>query len=136
MKKLFLVILATLFLLSAGTVLAETLTFEWTQADLTNLKEWKLLWSDTQGGPYVDLTTIGYDGSAGPSYSSPADVEVTGKQGTHAMKYFVLRACGDIPQQDGSTSYLCSKDSNEVSKDFWIPAGTFSVPLNFEIVPN
>ena len=135
MKKKFCLWLIVLLMLT-GTAFAETLTFQWEQTDLTNLREWKLFWGDASGGPYVELSTIAYDGSSGPTYSSPAEVQVTGDQGTHVMKYFVLIACGDVPQEDGSTSYLCSVDSNEVSKNFWIPSGMFSVPLNFEIVPN
>jgi len=127
------ILIALLFCYSVG--FAETLTFEWTQEDTTNLKEWKLFWSEVSGGPYTEIAVITYDSAAGgPIYNSSQDIVVTGDQATHVMKYFVLIACGDIPQSDGSTKYLCSEDSNEVSHDFWISAGQFSVPINFKIV--
>lgn len=110
------------------------ITAEWTMNDTTNLKEWKLFWSDTTGGPYTEIMVIPYDpNSTGPLYTSPASVEVTGPQASMVKKYFVMISCGDIPQSDGSTKYLCSEDSNEATYDFWIPAGQFSVPLNFTI---
>jgi len=112
----------------------KTLTFEWSMEDTTNLKEWKLLWSDTSGPPYTELKVIPYPIDGGPVYSSPATIPVTGEQGTHVIKYFVLIACGDVPQEGGGLEYLCSVDSNEVSYDFWIPAGQFSVPVQFNIV--
>jgi len=135
MKRLLALTLTILFLM-VGSVLAETLTFEWRQTDLTNLREWKLFWGDASGGPYTELSTIAYDGGSGPIYSSPADVNVTGDQGTNIVKYFVLIACGDVPQEGGSTEYMCSEDSNEVNYSFWIPAGMFSVPVEFRIIPN
>lgn len=112
----------------------KTLTFEWTQEDTTNLKEWKLFWSDTSGGEYTEAATIIYDPEIpGPVYTSPEILTVSGEQGTHVLKYFVLRACGDVPTESGGTEYKCSGDSNEVSHKFWIPAGMFSVPINFSI---
>jgi hypothetical protein len=135
MKRFILTIVCLLAIVGfTSQVYAETLTFEWTQSDTTNLKEWKLFWGDASGGPYTEAAVIPYDPHvAGPIYSSPATLSVTGEQGTNVTKYFVLVACGDIPQADGSTEYLCSKDSNEVSNKFWIPAGVFSVPVNFQI---
>jgi len=135
MKKVF-IYLSIVFLLLVGVASAETVTFQWNQTDLTSLKEWKLFWSGTHGGPYVELATIAYDGSSKPLYTSPAEVPVTGNPATNVIKYFVLIACGDIPQADGSNKYMCSADSNEANHSFWIPAGMFSVPLNFDIVPN
>ena len=136
MKK---IILAMIFLLAMLSIAisaetTKTLTFEWNQEDVTNLKEWKLFWSNTPGGEYAEIAIIAYDpGVAGPVYSSPETIKVTGEQGTHVTKCFILRACGDVPQQGGGTKYLCSPDSNEVSYTFWIPAGQFSVPLDFKI---
>ena len=135
MKKRFCLLVIALLMLT-GTAFAETLTFQWEQSNLTNLKEWKILWSDTQGGPYEQLTTIPYDGGVGPIFTSPADAQVTGDQGTHVIKYFVAIACGNIPQINGTIAYKCSIESNEVNHDFWIPSGMFSVPVYFEIIPN
>lgn len=141
MKRVFVFILAAFLVLSfAGIGLADdvtkTLTFEWTMEDTTNLKEWQLLWSDTAGGPYdIDpASVIAYDSALpGPTYASPEAIDVFGNQATHVIKYFVLVACGDIPQPDGTTKFICSDYSNEVNHDFWIPAGQFSVPVQFII---
>lgn len=137
---------AMLFLLGLGLLVyavntradtAKTLTAQWEMADTTNLKEWKLFWGDTSGGPYTEILTIPYDPNApGPIYTSPATVQVTGNQGTIVKKYFVIISCGNIPQQDGTSKYECSGNSNEATADFWIPAGQFSIPLNFEIIAN
>lgn len=139
MKKFFATIFILLFVcvgFAFSADVTKTLTFEWDQTDTTNLKEWRLFWSNTAGGPYdsQEVAVIPFDpNSGGPTYSSPASATVTGDQGTTVTKYFVLVACGDIPQEDGSTIYECSTNSNEVSYGFWIPAGKFSVPVNFKI---
>lgn len=136
MNKLFKLLVIGLFLLLAsGNLMAETLTFQWNQPDATNLKEWRLYWSDSVGGPYdiQEIAVIPYSGGEGP-FTTSATPEVSGQQATFVKKYFVLVACGDLPQSDGTTKYECSENSNEVSHDFWIPAGKFSVPIQFEIV--
>ena len=136
MNKLFKLLVIGLFLLLApGILMAETLTFQWNQPDATNLKEWRLYWSDSVGGPYdiQEIAVIPYSGGEGP-FTTSATPEVPGQQSTFVKKYFVLVACGDLPQSDGTTKYECSENSNEVSHDFWIPAGKFSVPIQFEIV--
>ncbi len=137
MKKFIITIILVLILSVAISYAADTtktLTFEWDQSDTTNLKEWKLFWSDTSGPPYTELAIIPYPGSGGPTYSSPAEATVSGNQGTEVTKYFVLIACGDVPQEGGGLEYLCSVDSNEVSYNFWIPAGQFSIPFNFQVI--
>lgn len=134
--KLFFTLLITV--LMSTYAFAETLTFEWNQTDKTNLKEWRLYWSGNSGGPYdqQEVAIIQYDGSgSGPFTNDVTPPDVTGPQGTNVTKYFVLIACGDIPTQFGTTEYKCSENSNEVSHDFWIPAGMFSVPVQFRIIP-
>ena len=135
MKRLFLVCL--IVLMSAAFSLAETVTFSWKQPNLSNVKEWNLYWSDTAGGPYDSnvVAKFEYDGTPQPVYQNNTDPKVIGNPGTTVSKYFVLVACGDIPQQDGSLKYECSNDSNEVSYDFWIPVGQFEAPVDFQIVP-
>jgi hypothetical protein len=138
MKKLFGLVLVLMFVFSVNVLAAETtktITFGWTQEDTTNLKEWKIFWSDTAGGPYTEVAIIPYNsGEAGPEYTGSKNMNVSGNQGTHVTKYFIVRACGDIPQEDGTVAYSCSADSNEVSYAFWVPAGTFSIPLEFKIM--
>jgi len=138
MKKLFGLVLVLMLVFSVNVLAAETtetLTFEWTQEDTTNLKEWKLFWSDVAGGSYTEIAVITYNPeNEGPVHTGVEEILVTGDQATYVKKYFVLRACGDIPQPDGTATYLCSEDSNEVSHDFWIPAGVFSVPVQFKMI--
>ena len=139
MKKLLVLVLSVLLLALAVQSFAESatevVTFGWTQEDVTNLKEWDLMWSDTAGGPYVSVTKISYDASnpAG-DFTSPATATVNGEQGTNVVKYFIMKACGDIPQADNTTVYECSAPSNEISYSFWIPAGKFSVPVQFRVI--
>jgi hypothetical protein len=139
MKKT-LVILLGLFLFAAPALcdeMSKTLIFQWDQdsESLVNLTQWELHWGAAAGGPYTNLTNIGYDGTASTTFESPATAVVTGQPGTNETRYFVLKACGDIPQEDGSTIYDCSGWSNEVPYDFWIPATGFSAPVQFRIAP-
>lgn len=142
MKRIFLTLIAlflvfTLAPVVEGEDVTEQLTFEWRMEDTTNLKEWKLLWNETPGGPYEKVAVIPYDpNDPGPVYSNETSTMVTGDQATHIMKYFVMIACGDIPQSDGALEYSCSDNSNEVFHNFWIPAGMFSIPIDFQIRPN
>lgn len=126
-----------LFAATAPVVMAddstETLTFAWDQDSVENLKQWEMHWGATPGGSYSKLTDITYAGGTGPTFESPVEAVVTGQPGTHETRYFVLRACGDLPQDDGSTAYECSDFSNEVSYGFWIPAKGFSIPMTFRI---
>ena len=140
MKKLLVVMTAILLLtfvpFANATDVTQTLIFQWEQSDTIDLKDWRLYWSDTADGPYdeVPVAVIPYDPNAtGPTYSSPTSATVAGNPGTTVTKYFVLVACGDKPQSDGTTNYLCSANSNEVSHGFWIPAGQFSAPVQFTI---
>ena len=138
MKKIAAILTAILLLcaISVSADVTETITFAWEQDDTTNLAEWRLYWSDVAGGPYdeQEIAIIEYIPGTGPTHQGPATATVVGEQGTHVTKYFVLVACGNIPQEDGNTAYMCSEDSNEVSYDFWIPAGMFSVPVDFRII--
>ena len=123
------------FVSAAETV--KTVTFAWDQDDVTNLTQWEMHWSVTAGGPYIKVATILYnEGSPAGAFESPVEATVTGNPGTTETRYFVLRACGDLPQEGGGTVYECSDDSNEISYGFWIPAGKFKVPINFRIVPD
>ena len=143
MKKLIqiLVVISMVFFsvsLFADTA-TQTLTFQWEQpGSLTYLKEWKIYWSDKQGGPYdtQEIATIPYSGTPATTYTAAESPVVSGNPGTTVTKYFVIIACGDIPQQDGSTKYECSDNSNEVSHGFWIPVGQFQAPVKFQIIPS
>jgi len=112
----------------------EVRTFAWEQTNLQYVTQWELHWGDVAGGPYVQLSPIGYPGGEGPTFSSPITATVTGPGGTTVTKYFKLRTCGDVPESDGSTTYKCSTFSGEVSSDFWIPVGEFQVPVEFRII--
>jgi len=135
MKRVWLVLVA-LSLLFVSSAMAETVTFQWTQPDLTYVKHWQIHWSDTENGTYESIAVVAYNGTPSATYSSEETIVLTGPPATSITKWFLARACGDVPVEGGSTEYKCSGDSNKISKAFWIPAGQFSVPLNFEIIPN
>ena len=113
----------------------ETLTFEWEQTSVEYLTQWEMHWGNAAGGPYESLVVLPYNaGDPAGTFSSPVEAVVTGQPATTETRYFVLRACGDVPIDAGQTEYQCSDFSNEVSYNFWIPvAGKFSVPIQFRI---
>jgi len=126
----------------AGSVNAaekvETLTFAWDHVSAEGgvaVVNWQMEWGVTAGGPYTKLVDIPYAATTGASYESPVQAVVTGQPGTHETRYFILRACGDVPIEGGGTEYQCSDPSNEVSYNFWIPAGGYSAPVQFRILP-
>lgn len=116
---------------------SETLNFGWQDINTIPPKEWRLFWSDQSGGPYgaQAIAVIPFPDTAGPDYSSPVSAIVSGSPATMVRKFFVLQACADIPQKDGSTKFECSGNSIEAFYDFWIPYGQYSAPVVFRIVP-
>lgn len=115
----------------------ETLTFAWEHQSAEGnvpVTTWQMDWGVTAGGPYAKLSDIPYQDAVGGTYESPVQAVVTGQPGTNETRYFILRACGDVPQEDGSILYECSEPSNEVSYSFWIESTGFSVPMQFRIM--
>lgn len=114
----------------------ETLTFEWehTAGDV-QVKTWEMDWGVIAGGPYTKLIDIPYADAVGGVYQAPVQAVVTGQPGTHETRYFILKACGDVPQEGGGTAYQCSDPSNEASFAFWIPSTGFSAPIKFTVKP-
>jgi len=109
-----------------------TKTFAWDEpTDLEAISNWEMHWGVTQGGPYAKLIDVPKDGD----YQSPITVDISGTPASNQTRYFVLKACGNMPQPDGSTVYECSGNSNEASFTVWIPANAYEVPINFRIVP-
>jgi hypothetical protein len=133
MKRLLCTLIMVLFVMATTAFAAEiTKTFAWDEpTDLAAIKNWEMHWSATQGGPYAKLMDIPKDGN----YTEPITVDISGPPATNQTRYFVLKACGDVVQEDASTLYECSSDSNEVSFTVWIPANKFQVPVNFRILP-
>ena len=136
MKQLFLILSLLLCIVSFShaDVVVETLTFGWDQNDLTNVDDWEMHWGVTPGGPYAIAGTILYDGNGNTGQQAPLEATVTGNPETTEIRYFVLKACGDVTQEGGSIERMCSEWSNEVSHDFWIPFGGFEVPVQFRII--
>jgi hypothetical protein len=135
MKKLIfsgLLIVLLIVLLPIMVSAAEiTKTFAWDEpSDLEVITQWELHWSATQGGPYAKMIDIPRDGD----YTEPITVDITGPPATNQTRYFVLRACGDVVQEDASTLYECSETSNEASLTVWVPANQFQVPINFRVL--
>jgi hypothetical protein len=108
----------------------ETLTFAWEHDNPTLVTAFELHLGVTAGGPYALATEIPNE----LPYESPTEVVVTGDPGTTETRYFVLRACGDVPLEGGGTEYQCSDWSNEVSYGFWLAPDQFKVPVNFRII--
>jgi hypothetical protein len=137
MKKIYLIMMIlfglAVFCASAAEV-SETVTFAWDHDNPAAVKNFEMHWGVTAGGPYAELAVIPKSG-AGPGYESPVGAVVTGSPGTTETRFFVLRACGDIPQEGGGTVYECSTWSNEVSHAFWIPAEGYTAPIQFRILP-
>jgi len=138
MKIITILIMILIFAVSAFCAeKTETLTFAWEhnpQANEVPITFWQMDWAVTAGGPYAKLGDIAYQDAVDGSYQSPVVAVVTGQPGTHETRYFILRACGDMPQEDGSTIYECSDPSNEVSYAFWIEPSGFSAPVQFRII--
>ena len=135
MKKLqtiFIVLLAVLSILMIAGAAEIVKTFAWDEpSDLAQIKNWEMYWGSTKGGPYAKLMEVPKDGN----FEEPVTVDISGPPATNQTRYFVLKACGDVPQEDGSTVYECSDNSNEASFTVWIPANKFQVPVNFRILP-
>ena len=133
MKRFLFTLIMVLFVMVSMSFAAEQIrTFAWDEpADIDVIKNWEMHWGSTKGGPYAKLMDIPKDGD----YTEPITVDITGPPATNQTRYFVLRACGDVVQEDASTLYECSGDSNEASFTVWIPANKFEVPINFRILP-
>jgi hypothetical protein len=135
MKKLiFLFVLIFMFTVSTAYAVDKTIVFAWDPHEQIDIiKNFEMHWSDQSGGPYAQLAVIPKADAL--DNQEPVQATVTGPAATTVTRYFVLKACGDIQQEDGSIAYECSGPSNEVSADFWIPFEGFKVPVNFRIVP-
>jgi hypothetical protein len=129
MKKLFLAVLAVMFLLIPvfGFAADKTLNFAWEQPTITtdNLSGWVLYQSNTAGSGYVKVTDIPYFGTPSATYTVSTILVVTGTPGTTVTKYFVLTA----KSQDGTESVY----SNEVTQAFKIPYPVPGAPFNLII---
>lgn len=122
MKKVALFSLVCLFLFS-GVCLAgtKTLNFAWNQEMSADFAGWKLYSSETAGGPYTLFTTVNYNGTVLPEYTSSQNlVSPDGEQKTY---YFTLTAFDLAANESGR--------SNEVSTviDFLAPG----VPIQLKV---
>ena len=141
MKKLTSIVLTLLLCVFLGSAVVnadptvETVTFAWDQTDRTFLQDWEMHWGDAAGGPYVLLATLEYTGADQDNFEGDVIATLVGPAATTITRYFVLLACGDVPQEDETVARECSQPSNEVSHAFWIPFGGFQVPIQFRKVP-
>ena len=136
MKKIFtaLLILSFLFICGQAAAVDKTVTFAWDpHPDMATIINFEFHWSDVAGGPYAQLVVVPKADAV--DSTEPIQATVTGPPGTLVTRYFILLACGDVLQEDGTTLYQCSDSSNEVPDDFWIPAAGFQQVVNFRIVP-
>ena len=113
---------------AANTV--DTRIFVWDAGenwDIVAPEFYKMYWSEAETSTYTLLTTF----PAAESYTSPVEVTLTGKPLTWTTRYFVLVACGNLANEDGSITEQCSAVSNVVAEDFWIPFQGYGKPINF-----
>jgi hypothetical protein len=135
MKRLFLAVLVTMFLLisSIGFAATESLNFAWQQPNIATeyISGWVLYQSPTSGSGWVKVVDVPYTGPPTTEYTTSTILVVTGTPGTTVTKYFVLRAKSQGGQE--------SADSNEVNKGFVIPypipSAPFQLKLTVTIVP-
>ena len=83
----------------------DEITFTWNQGDIERVREWKLFYSETEGGPYEELSLIEYTGQPGPQYSTTSTMTV--QKGEKKTFYFVLVTFNIL--------WVFSENSNEVS---------------------
>ena len=122
----------------------QIVTFAWEQPNMEFVQEWELFWSDKAPdlnepdsyASFEKVVSIIYDGTDTGSFQSPVETVVYGPSASWVPKWFTLRACGDVPQDDGTILRQYSVMSNTVSHDFWIPFYGFEAPVEFKIVPS
>lgn len=116
----------------------ETKTFGWNAGSnwaTSPPTKFKMFWNDSESGEYALMETFEASGTGGPdSFSSPLEVTVSGPPSTWVTKYFVLKACGDVQQEDGSTQEICSDPSNVLEQKFWIKFDGYSIPVRFRVI--
>lgn len=107
-----------------GHTATKSITFAWEQsaADLPQLKEWRIKQSPTAGGPYALTTTVPYDGTPSPEYTSSTVITVP--DGAKTTLYFIATAV--------ATSGAESGPSNEVVATF--DFSTVTVPIQLRII--
>lgn len=133
MRKLILIILLSLFLLSPVFGFAvdqpvnKSLTFQWEQpdTDLSTLTGWSLYMSSVTGSGYVKIVDIPYVAGGGPTFTTEKILTVTGAPGATVNRFFVLTANG--------VGGVSSVNSNEASYGFAIPYPIPAAPFNLII---
>ena len=118
--------------ISAADITKE-LTFEWEQneADLPFLKEWRLYWTTTSGGPYTPVLdannqqiAVPYDPNSSPPYTTTQSFVVPVPAGQTITYYFVMTAVNTDDEE--------SSDANGVvvySNEALNPDGTVGIPF-------
>jgi hypothetical protein len=125
LKKFIPFVIGLIMLLSVSIAGAasKNIEFSWNQDNPTSpmIKEWKIVQSNTPGGPYVQAFTIPFDGTVKPEYTS-GDQSLIVQDNAITTLYFVCYAVGVNGQQSGY--------SNEVKLDvdFRIPG----IPILFK----
>ena len=119
MKKLIIGLLIAFFAITVSAAeVTETRIFAWDMSSLEFVTQWSMEWSEAEEGPFIHLGNIPYDGKPQSTFQTALDATITGPSGTTQIRYFILRTCGDVPQPDSGTEYLCSAYSNVASSDF------------------
>jgi hypothetical protein len=127
MKKITLVLLSLILMVTLAFAGSKQVTFTWGQAaaDLPNLKSWNIKYSMSSGGPYTLLGNMIYDGTAKPTYTSAQTITLV-PDGQKQTIYFVATAVGKSGVESGN--------SNQVSAEFDFT--TVTIPVSFTITIN
>jgi hypothetical protein len=119
-----------------GADVAKELTLLWGQAeeDLPHLKEWRLYYSTTSGGPYlpVSIPPIVYDGSPNPSYTMTQTLSVPVNPGETVTYYFVMTAVSLSGNESDFSAEALNEDGS-VGIDFSAPHPDVTVPVTLRI---
>ena len=115
MKKLFVLMIAVIFLLTAGIAGAANVSFRWDANTEPDLAKYKLYQSETEGGPYTKAQVVGEGNlvaiitvvGLNPTLPDPANPEYTLENVADGTHYWVLTAADLSNNESGF--------SNEVS---------------------
>jgi hypothetical protein len=145
------VIFMCLFVFAVGASaedITKEITFLYEQAtvDLPHLKEWRLHYATTAGGPYLPVKdangaplVIPYDGTPAPEYTSAQTLTVPVAPGTTITYYFVMTAVNLDNEESTFSAEAINIDENGVPDgthgvEFTSPHPDVTTPVKVKII--